>query len=301
MIQSKSGTGKTLVFCTIILERYNPNIKAPQSLIVVPTREIALQVESYLNSIGTCCSGNKNKWNFFFFWLHCQDMFRKSISTDLCLCFFVFCFLFAGFSVACVIGGRKIAEDRKRISKCKAIVGTPGRLLHLIRNQFVSLRNIEMLVLDEADKLMTDDFYNGINILIDALNENRQIIASSATYENGLDKLIVSFMHNPIGISTSRDTSVLIGVKQFILSAESFAIPKSVENSTASIQSMWRKVSAVEYILCTTAFKQCILFSNSQFRANSFANYLTQNKWTVELILGSHDQNTRTEILQRFR
>lgn len=57
MIQSKSGTGKTLVFCTIILERYDPELKTPQSLIVVPTREIALQVESYLKSIGSCSPG----------------------------------------------------------------------------------------------------------------------------------------------------------------------------------------------------------------------------------------------------
>lgn len=57
IIQSKSGTGKTLVYCTIIVERYKPDIKAPQSLVVVPTREIALQVETNLNSIGSNCSG----------------------------------------------------------------------------------------------------------------------------------------------------------------------------------------------------------------------------------------------------
>lgn len=173
--------------------------------------------------------------------------------------------------------------------------------MHLIKNKFVCLQNIQTLVLDEADKLVTDDFYTDINILLDALNTNRQIIATSATYANSLDKLIVSFMHNPIAISTSRDTPVLIGVKQFILPVETFSVPKLVENSTPSIQSMWRKVSAVEYILSKTAFKQCILFSNSQFRANSFANYLTQNKWTVELVLGSHDQDTRTATLQKFR
>lgn len=200
-----------------------------------------------------------------------------------------------------MIGGRDIVDDRKRISKCKAIVGTPGRLLHLIKNKCICLQNIEILVLDEADKLVTDDFYNDIHILLDALNTNRQIIASSATYANDLDKQIVAFMHNPIAVSTSRDTPVLIGVKQFILPVENFTVPKSVENSNATIQAMWRKVAAVEYVLSTTAFKQCILFSNSQFRANSFANYLTQNKWTVDLVLGSHDQSTRTATLQKFR
>lgn len=200
-----------------------------------------------------------------------------------------------------MIGGRNIADDRKRINKCKAIVGTPGRLLQLIKNKFICLHNIGILILDEADKLVADDFYNDINILLDALNSNRQMIATSATYANGLDKQIVSFMQNPIAVSTGRETPVLIGVKQFKLNTENFCIPSSVINSNASIQAMWRKVSAVEHILCTTTFKQCILFSNSQLRAKSFANYLSQNKWTVELVLGSHDQCTRTATLQKFR
>lgn len=148
---------------------------------------------------------------------------------------------------------------------------------------------------------MADDFYNDINILLDALNGDRQIIATSATYANGLDKQIVSFMQKPIAISAARETPVLIGVKQFKLNVERFSIPQSVINSNASIQAMWRKVSAVNYILSTTAFKQCILFSNSQLRAKSFANYLSQNKWSVELVLGSHDQTTRIATLQKFR
>lgn len=56
-MKSKSGTGKTLVFCTIALEQYNALVQAPQSLIIVPTREVALQIESYLNLIGASCKG----------------------------------------------------------------------------------------------------------------------------------------------------------------------------------------------------------------------------------------------------
>lgn len=203
--------------------------------------------------------------------------------------------------MACVIGGRNIADDRKRINKCKAIVGTPGRLLHLIKNKFICLRNIGILVLDEADKLVAEDFYNDINILLDALNNSRQIIATSATYANDLDKQIVSFMQSPVAVSSGRDTPVLIGVKQFKLNVDDFSIPKTVTDSNVSIQAMWRKISAVNYILSTTTFKQCILFSNSQLRAKSFANYLSQHEWTVELVLGSHDQCTRNATLQKFR
>lgn len=200
-----------------------------------------------------------------------------------------------------MIGGRDISNDRLRMNKCRAIVGTPGRLLHLIKNKFVCLQNISILVLDEADKLVAEDFYNDINILLDALNSDRQIIATSATYANGLDKQIVSFMQNPIAISATRETPVLIGVKQFTLHAERFSVPDSVINSNASIQAMWRKVSAVDHILSTTSFKQCILFSNSQLRAKSFANYLSQKEWSVELVLGCFDQSTRNATLQKFR
>lgn len=206
-----------------------------------------------------------------------------------------------GFSVTSVIGGRDIGNDRVRMNKCRAIVGTPGRLLHLIKNKFICLQNISTLVLDEADKLVAEDFYNDINILLDALNSDRQLIATSATYANGLDKQIVSMMQNPVAVSAARDTPALIGVKQFTLNVESFSVLKSVINSNASIQAMWRKVSAVDHILSTTSFKQCILFSNSQLRAKSFANYLSQMKWSVELVLGSHDQKTRTATLEKFR
>lgn len=161
--------------------------------------------------------------------------------------------------------------------------------------------NIGILILDEADKLVAENFFNDINILLDALNSNRQIIATSATYANGLDKQIVSFMQNPIAVSAGRETPVLIGVKQFMLNVDDFSIPSSVTDSNTYIQAMWRKVSAVNYILSTTTFKQCILFSNSQLRAKSFANYLSQKEWTVELMLGSHNQNTRNSTLQKFR
>lgn len=206
---------------------------------------------------------------------------------------------FAGFSVACVIGGRDISEDRKAISKCKAIVGTPGRLLHLIRNSLICLKHIQTLVLDEADKLFTDNFRKDIDTLMNALRKDRQTIASSATYADGLDKLIVSYMQNAIAVSATREIPILIGVRQFAFCIEN----KSIENiaSAPAIQTMMKKVTAIESILSHLAFKQCILFSSSQMRAESFANYLTTKEWTVDLIIGSQDQCIRTSTLDRFR
>lgn len=209
------------------------------------------------------------------------------------------CVLFAGFSVACVIGGRDISEDRKAISKCKAIVGTPGRLLHLIRNSLICLKHIQILVLDEADKLFTDSFRKDIDTLMNSLKKDRQTIASSATYADGLDKLILSYMQNAIAVSATREIPILIGVRQFVFCIEN----KSTDNSASApaIQTMMKKLTAIESILGHLAFKQCILFSNSQMRAESFANYLTTREWTVDLIIGSQDQCIRTSTLDKFR
>lgn len=64
LIKSKSGTGKTLVFCTIILEKYCKTIHIPQSIIIVPTREVAIQVEMVLNSLGSSSAGNRHFLKF---------------------------------------------------------------------------------------------------------------------------------------------------------------------------------------------------------------------------------------------
>lgn len=201
--------------------------------------------------------------------------------------------------MACVIGGRDIVDDRRAISKCKSIVGTPGRLLHLIRNNLIQLNYIQILVLDEADKLFTVDFRKDIGILLKALKRDHQTIASSATYADGLDKLILSYMQNAIAVSATREIPMLIGVRQFIYEAHMEIT--SGELSVPAIQTMHRKVKAIEMILRHLTFKQCILFSNSQLRAESFANYLTDKEWTVDLILGNQEQSVRTSTLDKFR
>lgn len=256
LIKAKSGTGKTLVFCTIILERFDVKIIGPQSLIIVPTREVALQTESYLNSLST------------------------SIPN---------------FKAACVIGGRGVNEDRKRVNKCTAIVGTPGRLLHLLNNNVIQTQHIKILVLDECDKLLSMGFRNDIKTMLSVLNRNQQIIASSATFADDVDKLLLSFMKNPIAVSANRDAPVLLGIKQFVYEIDE---TNSLE-STALI--MKKKVDCIENVLTNVTFKQCIAFSNSQFRAESFHNYLLQRGWTVDVILGSHEQNVRTSTFAKFK
>lgn len=204
-----------------------------------------------------------------------------------------------GFKAISVIGGRDISEDRRRLSKCKAIVATLGRLLHLINNCVISVQQIQLIVLDEADKLITSDFRSNIDKLFKMFPVKPQVIASSATYANGLDKLLLKYMQNPAAVSVTHGMPILIGIKQFL----HFVTDNDSSNNEVTvptIKMMMCKVDAIENILKRISFKQCIIFSNSQMRAESFFKYLTEKGWKADLIIGSHEQQRRTSTFQKF-
>lgn len=196
-----------------------------------------------------------------------------------------------------VIGGRDISEDRRRLSKCTAIVATLGRLLHLINNCVISIKQIKLVVLDEADQLITGDFRSSIDKLFRMFARKPQVIASSATYADGLDKLLLKYMHNPAAVSATHEIPMLIGIKQFV----HIVTGNSIDDAKIpTIKTMMDKVDAIDHILKNVSFKQCILFSNSQMRAESFFSYLTAKGWKVDLIIGSHEQYRRTSTFQKF-
>lgn len=198
-----------------------------------------------------------------------------------------------------MIGGRDISEDRRRLSKSTAIVATLGRLLHLISNCVISIKQIKLIVLDEADKLITSDFRSNIDKLFKMFPAKPQIIASSATYADGLDKLLLAYMQNPAAVSATHEMPILIGIKHFAHVVTTTGGTKN-EATTPIIKTMMCKVEAVEQILKNVSFKQCILFSNSQMRAESFSRYLIGKGWNVDLIIGSHEQQLRTSTFQKF-
>ncbi|XP_061402240.1 uncharacterized protein LOC133338070 [Musca vetustissima] len=253
LVQSKSGTGKTLIFCCIVLEAYTPEIKEPQSMIIAPTREIAVQIEDTLNSIGKFC---------------------------------------LGFKAVCVIGGMDVSEDRKRVQGAKAIVGTPGRILHLIQNEVLNTSQIQLLVVDEADKMYSNTFRQDLQRIRNALPNRKQTLACSATFEDNLDQELAKIMRNPLLVSTEERATLLVGIKQFVY--------ELLEQKT-SILEMQLKLDAVRHIFSRLAFKQCLIFAGSQSRADSYRNYLEKDGWPCELISGAQNQKTRLEQFRKFR
>lgn len=254
-IQAKSGTGKTIVFVIAILERFiDKHIDGLQSLVIVPTREIAIQVTSVF------------------------EIISKNIQ---------------GFNVTSCIGGVDIEKDRQSASKAKCIVGTPGRILHLINNRLINFTTLELLVLDEADKLISQDaFKNDVQDIIKYFPNRRQMLVVSATMNEQVEMMLESYMKNPLGVTPKKEIPVLLGVTQFIYMIE-------LEDNV--MDEMRLKLTHLVKVLEAIDYNQCLIFTNSQNRAESYANYLNEKGYLADFISAALDQSTRLKVFERIQ
>ncbi|XP_066251330.1 probable ATP-dependent RNA helicase DDX20 [Euwallacea similis] len=177
IVKSKSGTGKTLVFSVIALESIKLEKQAPQVLILAPTREIAVQIQEVIQSIGT---------------------------------------FFEGLTVNCFIGGLPLEIDKEKCKSCHIAVGTPGRVRQLIEQGSLKVDSIKLFVLDEADKLIEESFQNDITEIYNTLPDKKQIIMCSATYPEAVKTFLELYLRCPVVVSAEEDTPLLLGLKQFV-------------------------------------------------------------------------------------
>ncbi|XP_017135128.1 probable ATP-dependent RNA helicase DDX20 [Drosophila miranda] len=178
LVQSKSGTGKTLIYVVTALQMCRLSTKHPEVLVILPTRELALQVHDTFRFLG--------------------EKLRP-------------------FKVSSFIGGTDVTKDREKLRNCHVAIGTPGRLLQLHEKGVLNLSMVKLLVLDEADQLyVTASLQKTVNALIAVLPLQRQIIACSATFDQNLDEKIAKIMEKPILISNSERATVLLGIRQFV-------------------------------------------------------------------------------------
>ncbi len=158
---SKTGSGKTAAFVVPILERITAE-KGVQALIVVPTRELAVQIEGEINKFGR--------------YMHCP--------------------------VAAVYGGVSLNNQIFEIRKSLIVVGTPGRLLDHLTRGTLSLSNTKVVVLDEADKMAEMGFIEDISKILDATPHSRQTLLFGATISDEISHLKRKYMKNPEIVKT---------------------------------------------------------------------------------------------------
>lgn len=167
--------------------------------------------------------------------------------------------------------------------------------MHLIKNEVFNTSNIQAIVLDEADKLlengqMSRDVQSILKTVI-GNNTNIQIIAATATVTKQFETEVKKYMKNPIGITPKHEIPVLLGIKQFAI---------ELQEEPDNIKLMRNKICELEKIFAKITFKQCLLFTDSQSKTESYGNYLSKLGWKNEVINGSQMQEERLKVLKKL-
>uniref|UniRef100_A0AAQ4R3G2 RNA helicase n=1 Tax=Gasterosteus aculeatus aculeatus TaxID=481459 RepID=A0AAQ4R3G2_GASAC len=190
IVQAKSGTGKTCVFCTVALDSLVLENPSTQVLVLAPTREIAVQIHGVVMAIGCTMEG-----------LECH----------------VF------------IGGRPVSQDKAHLKRCHVAVGSPGRIKQLVELGLLSTSSIRLFVLDEADKLLEEgSFQEQINWIFSSLPLNKQMLALSATYPESLAQHLARYMREPTFVRLNPSDLGLKGLKQYYKLVPSHPFPHKI-------------------------------------------------------------------------
>ena len=165
--QAQTGTGKTATFGLVFTDRLETQkSKAPQAIVLAPTRELALQVSEEINSL----KGDKN------------------------------------LSIAPVYGGQSWGLQKKHLNAgVDIVVGTPGRVMEHLEKGTLKLDEVKYFVLDEADEMLNMGFIEDIEIILQHVNPERQVLLFSATMPSRIANLAKKYMREPITIKTQKD------------------------------------------------------------------------------------------------
>jgi translation initiation factor 4A len=248
--QAQSGTGKTGTFAIAILQRIGFEAKPhenPQALILVPTRELAQQIKKVIDEIGSYCKINVH---------------------------------------AC-IGGTNIMEDINALrSGQHIVVGTPGRIYDMISRTILTLANLKMLILDEADQMLDRGFQPQIyEIFKCGISKTTQIGLFSATWTKEAEDIATLFMNNPIKIEVKKERITLDGIKQYkiILQKDEFKFGVLVD--------LYKAIS----------IKQAIIYCNNKKKVEEVASKLKENGLSMIYLHGEMSQQERDKIMREFR
>ncbi len=247
---AQTGTGKTAAFALPILQqlvkqKQKPEKKQVRTLILTPTRELALQIDESFRVYGRYLKLNQ----------------------------------------AVIFGGvRPKNQIRDLYNGVDILVATPGRLLDLIQQKHLHINKIDMLVLDEADRMLDMGFLPDIKKIISMVPANRQTILFSATLPNEVISLTQKFLVNPVQVSISPPSSTVKKIKQRVLFVER-------ENKSALLESILENVD----------IQRVLVFTRTKHGANRIAKRLTKNRIRTEALHGDKSQTARIQALKKFR
>ncbi|MGH8350832.1 MAG: DEAD/DEAH box helicase [Pseudomonas sp.] len=255
MVAAQTGTGKTGGFALPILERLFPNghpdksqrhgPRQPRVLVLTPTRELAAQVhESF-----------------------------KVYARDL------------KFVSACIFGGVGMNPQVQAMARgVDVLVACPGRLLDLAGQGSVDLSHVEILVLDEADRMLDMGFVHDVKKVLARLPAKRQNLLFSATFSKDITDLAGKLLHNPERIEVTPPNTTVERIEQRV-----FRLAAS------------HKRALLAHLITAGAWEQVLVFTRTKHGANRLAEYLDKHGLSAVAIHGNKSQNARTKALADFK
>ena len=246
--QSQSGTGKTGCFVVASLQKIDLSTQDTQIVIMAPTRELSLQIKSVITEIGS---------------------YMKDLKTYL------------------LIGGQSTDYDINnfKYETPHLIVGCPGRIHEMIRRKHVNTKNIKLIVLDEADEMLSQGFKEQVYNIFQFLPTNIQVSLFSATLPTQLYNLTDKFMRDPIKIIVKTDMLTLEGIKQYYVNVEDDS----------------QKYETLKDLFSVFSVSQSIIYCNSIKRVQDLYNAMTQDGYSVCQIHSGLEKAERVKQYKDFK
>lgn len=244
LARAKNGTGKTGAYCIPVLEQIDSTKDCIQALIIVPTRELALQTSQI-----------------------CIEL-AKHLEVRIMV----------------TTGGTNLRDDIMRIyQKVQVIIATPGRILDLMEKGVAVMDQCKVLVLDEADKLLSQDFKGMLDTVIKNLPPERQILLFSATFPLTVEQFMRKHLRDPYEINLMEELT-LKGVTQYY----------------AFVQER-QKVHCLNTLFSKLQINQSIIFCNSTQRVELLAKKITELGYCCYYIHAKMAQAHRNRVFHDFR
>ncbi|MGY6277277.1 DEAD/DEAH box helicase [Methylomonas sp. MgM2] len=248
---AQTGTGKTAGFTLPILQRLTDKtvggIRPVRALILTPTRELAAQVSE------SVCKYGKHQ--------------KPRLRSDV------------------VFGGVKINPQMMRLrGGVDILTATPGRLLDLVARNALKLNQVEILVLDEADRMLDMGFIRDINKILALLPKKRQNLLFSATFSADIRKLAQGLLINPAQIEVAAENSTTDTIEQI-----AYSVSKT------------RKTALLTHLIKSNDWRQVLVFTSTKHGANRLTEKLNVAQISAKAIHGNKSQGARTTALAAFK
>jgi len=246
--QAQSGTGKTGCFSIGTLMRIDVTKETTQAIILSPTHELTYQTKNVIDSIGS---------------------FMKNLTTKS------------------LIGGVSLDNDIKyfKYNTPHIVLGCPGRIHDMLKRRRIDIKNVKLLVIDEADELLSNDFKSQIYNIFQHMPNDIQVALFSATLPNDLVNITSKFMRDPVEILVKSEQLTLEGIKQYYI-----ALDKDDD-----------KYFTLKDIFNMLTINQCIIYCNSVNRVENLYEAMTRENFPVCRIHSKMSKEERKENYDSFK